>query len=147
MTIQITEIPSLVEDLQRYADLVGDEGRVAHEVCFLEEGVDLQDLSEAPVVEEIFDDLINELQERLGEIQDALEAVQDMQAPVTRMLSRTGTASMEDFHSSFESLVDEIGMDRTDVIAMREAYNNYLDGLNKDGEISDYEIFYAENPY
>ena len=34
-----------------------------------------------------------------------------------------------------------------DHCAIREAYNNYVDFLNKDGVLTDDEVFNMENPY
>jgi hypothetical protein len=44
-----------------------------------------------------------------------------------------------------ENILPEL--DQDDEIAVREAYSNYLDGLNKDGELHSITVFNAENPF
>ena len=36
---------------------------------------------------------------------------------------------------------------RGDTIAKREAFNNYVDALNKDGIVSDYQAYNWSNPF
>ena len=36
---------------------------------------------------------------------------------------------------------------RGDRIAKREAFNNFVDGLNKDGRVTDYQAYNWSNPF
>ena len=54
---------------------------------------------------------------------------------------------LEEFKTVWQGILSEQPNYKGDSIAKREAFNNYVDGLNKDGIVSNHQAYNWSNPF
>ena len=62
-------------------------------------------------------------------------------------LKTTKRQVLADFRPMWQEIVESTPSLRGDSIAKREAFNNYVDALNKDGIVTDSQAFNWSNPF
>tara|TARA_B100000459_G_C8579513_1_gene202591 strand:+ start:1156 stop:1383 length:228 start_codon:yes stop_codon:yes gene_type:complete len=71
-------------------------------------------------------------------------------APIQQPLKPVRTTKqqvLEEFKILWQEILAEKPSYKTDSIAKREAFNNYVDGLNKDGIVSNHQAYNWSNPF
>ena len=67
--------------------------------------------------------------------------------PPLKPVRTTKQQVLEEFKTVWQSILSEQPNYKGDSIAKREAFNNFVDGLNKDGIVSNHQAYNWSNPF